>query len=223
MSSLYSSGPHFVDAYEVPRNDHAPILNLPSVGLETDIQSIPTDIPSSSRGPTGQMPWIDRTSLDIPFDRSCFDSLDDQLLHHPIQSFADICWADAVQDTTSEPPTLHPPELMVDAYLTDFDPVPESSIPSFDSNKPILPLADKLNTPGKHLVAERLHVKVDTSLRPAATNPRYDAAMLLHPHFSVPDPSESIGFFPTRPQRTSKRPSRFFTYFHFHTRPLSRL
>ncbi|KAJ6519109.1 hypothetical protein C8R45DRAFT_12897 [Mycena sanguinolenta] len=46
--------------------------------------------------------WMDQTDIDIgidfEFDDSCFDALDEQLLLHPVQSFADVCWADAVQN-----------------------------------------------------------------------------------------------------------------------------
>ena len=41
---------------------------------------------------------FDRTSLDIYFDHSCLETLDDRLLLHPTDSSADICWAEAVYD-----------------------------------------------------------------------------------------------------------------------------
>ncbi|KAF7370366.1 hypothetical protein MSAN_00668100 [Mycena sanguinolenta] len=58
--------------------------------------------------PSPESGWMDPTqsstdidigigSVDFEFDDSCFDALDEQLLLHPVQSFADVCWADAVQ------------------------------------------------------------------------------------------------------------------------------
>lgn len=50
-------------------------------------------------------------SVQMNIDPSCFDALDDQLLSSPIDSFADICWADAVEEHESESdrdsPTLY--------------------------------------------------------------------------------------------------------------------
>ncbi|KAF8216799.1 hypothetical protein K438DRAFT_1797862 [Mycena galopus ATCC 62051] len=50
-------------------------------------------------------PWTDDAplspSIDIggfEFDDSCFEELDEQLLYHPVQSFADVCWAAAVHN-----------------------------------------------------------------------------------------------------------------------------
>jgi hypothetical protein len=47
----------------------------------------------------------------MDIDPSCLDALDDQLLSSPIDSFADVCWADAVEEQESESdrdsPTLY--------------------------------------------------------------------------------------------------------------------
>lgn len=45
---------------------------------------------------------IDLTGLDIEFDHSCFDGLDEQLIYRPTEAFADICYDDAIYDE-------HPP------------------------------------------------------------------------------------------------------------------
>jgi hypothetical protein len=49
------------------------------------------------------------TTMDI--DLSCLDALDDQLLASPIDSFMDVCWADAVGeydlDLSGDSPTLY--------------------------------------------------------------------------------------------------------------------
>ncbi|KAJ7931767.1 hypothetical protein B0H13DRAFT_1857735 [Mycena leptocephala] len=228
--------------------------------LPTDIPADRSESPSSPRWGTDSVQWIDRTSLDIAFDHSCFDALDEQLLHHPTQSFADVCWADAVSDVSnahtrrsaSPPP---PPSADLSSSAADMwdvsDPEPEeehldpSPAPTL---VPIQPFSDKLNTvsPGKRLAAEPspfpFHAKPDSkpkpdtrvqfappaipslsrvSPAPAPSPPQSPFVPFLPPHFTPgpSDPSESIGFFPTRPrpppQRPSaKMPSRFFAYFH---------
>ncbi|KAF9268507.1 hypothetical protein L218DRAFT_852737 [Marasmius fiardii PR-910] len=45
---------------------------------------------------------IDLTALNADFDYSCLDGLDDQLILHPFEAFADACYADAVQDVPDE-------------------------------------------------------------------------------------------------------------------------
>jgi hypothetical protein len=136
--------------------------------LPTDIPADRSESPSSPRWGTDSVQWIDRTSLDIAFDHSCFDALDEQLLHHPTQSFADVCWADAVSDVSNahtrrsaSPPS--PPSADLSSSAADMwdvsDPEPEeehldpSPAPTL---VPIQPFSDKLNTvsPGKRLAAE---------------------------------------------------------------------
>lgn len=41
---------------------------------------------------------VDQALLDIDFDHTCFDGLDDQLLHCPRAAFAAMCWEEAVED-----------------------------------------------------------------------------------------------------------------------------
>jgi len=183
----------------------------------------PTDSSSSF---SGGLPWIDRTSLDIAFDRSCFDALDEQLLHHPVQSFADVCWADAVHDISNERPHRSnelPHRSLISHHPSWVDLAADRDHESDDILAP-LPFSNKLNTPGIQRLAEEpyssFHAKPDTYVHPVLpSTPRQDPFVLLQPHFTQSDPSESIGFFPTRPRarRPSKTPSRFFAYFHART------
>jgi len=39
---------------------------------------------------------LDPTTLEAGFDQSCFDSLDELLVHDPFEAFLDACWLDAV-------------------------------------------------------------------------------------------------------------------------------
>lgn len=37
---------------------------------------------------------LDPTTLEVGFDQSCFDGLDDLVIHHPFESFTESCWLD---------------------------------------------------------------------------------------------------------------------------------
>ena len=49
---------------------------------------------------------LDPTTLEVGFDQSCFDGLDDLVIHDPFVAFAEICWQDAVGHNGSRPTTL---------------------------------------------------------------------------------------------------------------------
>ncbi|KAJ7625530.1 hypothetical protein FB45DRAFT_68058 [Roridomyces roridus] len=177
--------------------------------------------------------WIDCTSLDVAIDHSCLESLDDQLLHHPRESFADICWAEAVQDFVRESPQRSQKaspvpdpsvEVSVPDHVEHLGPLPTVS-PDY----PAQPLTDRLNTAGSRQSAEvRFDAKstIDTLNLPSTrkvASASFVPALLPYSVSAVADPSESIGFFPTpSPRRSSKRPNRFLSYFSFYGRPLSR-
>ncbi|KAG6920044.1 hypothetical protein DXG01_010112 [Tephrocybe rancida] len=42
--------------------------------------------------------FLDRTTLDVGFDHTCLEGLDDLLLHSPTDAYAAICWAEAVDE-----------------------------------------------------------------------------------------------------------------------------
>ena len=44
---------------------------------------------------------LDPTTLEAGFDQSCFDGLDDKVIHDPFEAFAEICWLDAVGNNRS--------------------------------------------------------------------------------------------------------------------------
>jgi hypothetical protein len=46
---------------------------------------------------------LDRTTLMAGFDQSCFDGLDDLIIHDPFEAFAEMCWEDAVGHNGSTP------------------------------------------------------------------------------------------------------------------------
>ncbi|KAF5355454.1 hypothetical protein D9758_006292 [Tetrapyrgos nigripes] len=71
--------------------------------------------PSSSSHSDSDAPpsFHDSQPLDIDFDWSCLDGLDEKLIYDPMESFGDVCWAAAVEDYTdrSATPTQSHPGL----------------------------------------------------------------------------------------------------------------
>jgi len=44
---------------------------------------------------------LDPTTLEVGFDQSCFDALDELLIYDPLEAFLDACWLDAIGDNES--------------------------------------------------------------------------------------------------------------------------
>ncbi|KAJ7117662.1 hypothetical protein C8R44DRAFT_738549 [Mycena epipterygia] len=139
--------------------------------------------------------WIDPSW----FDRTCLTALDgdEQLLNYPTESFADVCWAAAVDDPSNDRP--------VSVVVVHSHPPP--------SHPPLAPVESRdafyANTP------------------PAPPPPVNPPQLLPWPHpslkFSGADPRDAIGFFPTpRPRRAPTRlkmlrvpgAARLLAYFH---------
>ncbi|KAJ7307066.1 hypothetical protein DFH08DRAFT_494818 [Mycena albidolilacea] len=68
--------------------------------LEPDLAWIDSDEESDSDTELGSPDSDADLELDFPYswlaDRACFAALDTQLLMHPVQCFAEVCWAEAV-------------------------------------------------------------------------------------------------------------------------------
>ncbi|KAL0579632.1 hypothetical protein V5O48_002404 [Marasmius crinis-equi] len=59
---------------------------------------------------------IDLTALNVEFDYSCLEGLDEQLILRPFESFADVCYTDAVYDLPPDAKHFVPPHLQ-DCHL----------------------------------------------------------------------------------------------------------
>jgi len=86
------------------------------------IQSVPTDIPrpvvNGEDAASLLSMCFDPTTLDIGFDYTCLDGLDDMLLHNPMEAFAEACWEDAVRVSTHPDRTSTPtPSLTLDSSI----------------------------------------------------------------------------------------------------------
>lgn len=150
---------------------------------------------------------LDPTMLDIGFDCSCLDNLDEKLLVSPIESFADTCWASAVHDDPlPRSPRRHYPQIHTNLglihSLSDSDSDDETC-----HDTPISPYG-KFGDISGIFVPTHTH---DMSKDRASHLPGdyYDdgekSLIWTQPHFTTSDPKQSIGFFPIPASTASRR------------------
>lgn len=48
---------------------------------------------------------LDPTTLEIGFDWSCLEGLDDFLIHDPLEAFSEACWSEAIEQNEPAPST----------------------------------------------------------------------------------------------------------------------
>ncbi|KAJ8463979.1 hypothetical protein ONZ45_g17397 [Pleurotus djamor] len=165
------------------------------------------DVPSPS------MPLLDPVVIDIGFDCSCLDDLDEKLLLTPIDSFADICWADAVYDDrtprgTRWRPTHAMPNLGLirssDTESSDDDSVTCHGSPTFTDLGKVVDHSASIEVFHTHGPSK------DRALYAAGHHFDDDGENSLiwsEPQFGTSGPKDSIGFFPIARQNIPKKPT----------------
>ncbi|KAH7921649.1 hypothetical protein BV22DRAFT_1122020 [Leucogyrophana mollusca] len=137
--------------------------------------------------------------VDFAFDQSCLESLDEQLLRSPTDSFFDMCWSSAVEDDVPVP-VLQPVHPRV--RKRDRDSVRPSRVAPADR--------DWLNKAPAMMDACRK----SSQMPPSPTSPTFSSssrsrhdAMLAgsESHLLYHNPNESVHFFPIPPQHARRR------------------
>jgi hypothetical protein len=144
---------------------------------------------------------IDRVFSNIKFDFSCLDTLDDELFQHPIDSFVDICWMDAVEDE----PYIEPSLQFSDASSSDDDGQTFSTstddTPTVSSDAQWHEGFMNPNLPQPQVFVLPLTIDSESpSIRFNVPDDDKKSFMLMDPplfKFPVLDPNHSIHFFPT--------------------------
>ncbi|KZT21110.1 hypothetical protein NEOLEDRAFT_803549 [Neolentinus lepideus HHB14362 ss-1] len=146
--------------------------------------------------------WIDRTLLDLCFDLSCLEELDDQLLLAPLDAFAAICWADAVDKDDHTRPW--PWGYSDTQQGFDFDKI--SDVESEETAGPLTPTQSRAEEMQKQVSFDeepRNSVEIQTR------QGRRLSFVLLTPPSAMSDPKYSIHYFPTSPRKSNiKKQSR---------------
>ncbi|TFK45100.1 hypothetical protein BDQ12DRAFT_48246 [Crucibulum laeve] len=200
-------------------------------------QSIPSDISKPEETDTASddmsilSSLFDPTTLDIGFDFTCLEGMDDMLLHSPTDAFTATCWEQAVRVPLSVPgsPRAHsyaersstPTPLRLKlgqrGGLSPFLDHPsspsssesdsEESSTDNDEYSPLSPVDDHGDMSSLPSGGSRFLMTKGRSLFFDEYNTSF---MMLEPHFPVSDPKDAVGFFPI-PQQRSK-PSRIAAF-----------
>lgn len=146
---------------------------------------------------------IDRALLDYGFDLSCLEELDEQLLLAPLEAFAAVCWAEAVDkddctvpwrwgysDTQEE---IESDTESEDTEIADFDTPTDSRWHWQDKRV-------SLESGYRHDVEEsRNSVEIETR------QGRRISFILLTPPSAMSDPKYSVQYFPKSPRKTKTK------------------
>ncbi|KAG6857752.1 hypothetical protein H0H87_004168 [Tephrocybe sp. NHM501043] len=138
---------------------------------------------------------LDRTTLDVEFDHSCLDGLDDQLLNFPTDSYAAICWAEAVSEPVG---AMHGhrflkkfPEQDEPGSLTDDTDSDTDECRTFNEHGLATPIESySVAVPPQIILSSPTKSHFFTSFE---SNEKF----ILEPRLTHFDPAESIGLFPT--------------------------
>ncbi|KAH9485750.1 hypothetical protein JR316_0002665 [Psilocybe cubensis] len=115
--------------------------------LSPSTQSFPSDVTRPSHEDSDTIMEMnlslsaifDPTTLEVGFDTSCFDGLDDTLIYSPMSAFADVCWEDGL---VAEPPVLPTTEKRsAPAPAPTPTPIPAPTQSFGDRKSPYFPLA----------------------------------------------------------------------------------
>jgi len=147
---------------------------------------------------------FDDILFNTEFDPSCLHALDNQLLLSPIESFVDLCWAEAVIDDDSDdipaPRAFHISPTPEDASVWHSDLEDGDRTPTDGASE------------GSHLTHTKNFVHLDSFFRtpasPPLSNPLDDSKLplvLLGAHFPARNPDDSIHFFPVSPLASRRR------------------
>jgi len=188
-----------------PRQAFRPIQNL---HLRAE-SSAPADSPADADEIYPAQLNRDLAEMDI--DPSCLDALDDQLLSSPIDSFADVCWADAVEEHDSESdrdsPTLYNAPISTvrcNGLETchndyhDLDPLaPEKGKWYADADED-----ESDNANGPYETEPMKRTNLFSSHLPGKGNEHL--LSLWEPHFTMRNPNDTIHAFPSRPHKSRR-------------------
>ncbi|KAG6866687.1 hypothetical protein C0991_000797 [Blastosporella zonata] len=168
-------------------------------GRESYFRSLSSDILRFDNLDSTISAVLDRTTMEVGFDLSCLEGLDDQLLSFPINAYAAICWAEAV----------HEPVGLLRGHFPDRLP------PTNEQDEPLGSLTDdsdsdtdecrtvnvhSLETPmDAYGFAVNSHISLSSLNNAKSLFSSFESneKILLEPRLTHFDPGDSIGLFST--------------------------
>ncbi|KAF9523867.1 hypothetical protein CPB83DRAFT_651833 [Crepidotus variabilis] len=194
---------------------------------ETDISTVDERRTSASLSQI-----FDPTTLAIGFDISCLDGLDDRLIYTPKESFVDWCWSECVGTPPSETAKV------VEECRT---PTPSTLKVKLDRRSLFDWSSDESSSDSDECATARGSEDMDTvefgeavhlrSPYPIADLPPYESLYwnpkvkpiisLPFERHNVPDPNDSVGYFPMPHQQPKKLPRRLTSLLQFGKRQMA--
>ncbi|KIM82516.1 hypothetical protein PILCRDRAFT_464999 [Piloderma croceum F 1598] len=148
------------------------------------------------------------TDSDIDIDPSCLDELDDQLLASPIASFLDVCWAEAVEAHESDlgggSPTLYNATIFTPPKVAN-----NRMLDNYHDLDPLSPDKEKWYEDSDDLGKADIKYEQEPQKLPADTSPpiirSQPSLALWEPHFTIPNPNDTVHGFPSRPPKNRRK------------------
>jgi len=176
-----------------PRQALRPVHNIHlHINLQANVDSLDDtdEVPTEHSNPN--------------FDPSCLDALDDQLLSSPIDSFADVCWADAVEEQELES-DRYSPTLYNAAISTQHNDGSDSDALIPDKGNCCTDVTeDELHRPSVIYEKEPIKPTIDLYLSQPSAGGIEPLLALWEPHFITRNPNDTVHGFPSRPHKSRR-------------------
>jgi len=180
---------------------------------------------------------FDPTTLNVGFDSSCFDGLDETLIYSPMTAYAEVCWADLNEpdphsdSERTSTPTPRPMKSakgasrrqrtrspLVTSSSSDDSDTDSDECRTYNEGDASHPILGSGVSSGLHTVGEFSSYDTTKSLL-YTSDEDTRSFMLFEPKFAVPNPQDSVGFFPIRAVQRRKSVSSRITAFRAHLLP----
>jgi len=209
-SQSRSIPPHNMQSKRTSRATTIPHHAVPhDVPDEEFLASTENTSPSDNEEPID----FDDILFDTEFDQSCLYPLDKELLLHPIETFIDVCWDEAVVEDEviaedNATPRRQSPPLYAPSYGSiDYQFHPEDGdLTPTDGRSEDMSVKDTKNF--VHFAQDSFSKTEPSSPLSTSTDDSRHVEMpvvYLNAHFPVCNPSESIHFFPVSPLASRRR------------------
>jgi len=138
------------------------------------------------------------SSTEPDIDLSCLDALDEQLLASPIDSFMDVCWADAVDEQDSN--LSAGSSTLYNAMMS----APQKVSDDYHDLDPLEPDNEKWYG-GIDVMADVKYDQEPQKLQGGYSASRNPPSLAFWvPHFTIPDPNDTVHGFPSRPPKSRR-------------------
>jgi len=155
---------------------------------------------------------LDPTTLAVGFDFSCFDGLDENLIHDPLEAFAEACWLDAVGASSSTVRASTPTQLLNKPVgrrkpVPVTIPIPEEREYHYEERAPTSPVGTGVISSASSPRPEQnsFRSKRNTGFSTLSDDDEVTSFILFEAPLLTPNRYDSVGRFPMPSSRLSSR------------------